>query len=34
MMRQAVSNIASIEPYRGPAHLTRYPTFRDDVFTI
>ncbi len=32
LMQEAVANIASVEPHRGPDHLLKYPTFNEEVF--
>jgi len=32
MITQAMSNISSIEPHRGPKHLLKAPLFDDEFF--
>lgn len=32
MITQAISNITSIEPLRGPKHLVKGPVFEDEFF--
>lgn len=32
LMQQAVSDIASVEPHRGPERFLKYPIFSDEVF--
>lgn len=32
MLVQAISNISSIEPLRGPKHLAKGPLFNDEFF--
>lgn len=32
MIQQALSNITSIEPHRGPIHLIKSPLFDDEFF--
>lgn len=32
MITQAISNISSIEPLRGPKHLAKGPVFTDEFF--
>ncbi len=32
LMTQAVADISSIEPHRGPDHRLTYPVFGDEVF--
>ena len=32
MMREAVSNISSVELQHGPQHLMKYPVFDEEIF--
>jgi len=32
LMQQAVADIASVEPHRGPDRLLKYPIFGDEIF--
>jgi hypothetical protein len=32
MVQQALNNVVSVEPHRGPQHPLRYPVFEDEFF--